>query len=32
MAFPLAGAATSPPIYPAGSAANTLQATGFIPS
>jgi len=31
MAFPLAGAATSPPIYPAGSSANTLAATGFIP-
>lgn len=32
MAFPLAGAATTPPIYPAGSTANTLKATGFIPN
>lgn len=31
MAYPIAGAATTPPIYPAGSAGNTLQATGFIP-
>jgi hypothetical protein len=31
MAFPLAGAATTPPIYPAGSVNNGLQAAGFIP-
>lgn len=31
MAFPIAGAATSPVIYPAGSTGNTLKATGFIP-
>lgn len=31
MAFPLAGAATTPPIYPTGGTANTLAATGFIP-
>lgn len=31
MAFPLAGVATTPPIYPAGSAGNGLQAAGFIP-
>lgn len=31
MAFPLAGAATVPPIYPTGGTANTLAATGFIP-
>jgi hypothetical protein len=31
MAFPIAGSGTTPPIYPAGSTANTLQATGFIP-
>jgi hypothetical protein len=31
MAFPIAGSGTTPPIYPAGSTANTLQVTGFIP-
>lgn len=31
MAFPLAGAATVPPIYPTGGSANTLAASGFIP-
>jgi hypothetical protein len=31
MAFPLATGATTPPVYPAGGAANTLGATGFIP-
>lgn len=31
MAFPVAGAATSPPIYPAGGAGNTLASAGFIP-
>lgn len=32
MAFPLAGAGTTPPIFPAGSSANTLAASGFIPA
>lgn len=32
MAFPLAGAATTPPIYPAGSAGNGLAAAGFVPA
>jgi hypothetical protein len=31
MAFPIASGSSSPPIYPAGSSGNTLQATGFIP-
>ncbi len=31
MPFPLAGGATTPPIYPVGGTANNLQATGFIP-
>lgn len=31
MAFPVAGAATVPPIYPAGSQGNGLKAAGFIP-
>jgi hypothetical protein len=31
MAYPISGAGTSPVIYPQGSTANTLQATGFIP-
>lgn len=31
MAFPIAGAATTPAIYPTGGSGNTLQATGFIP-
>lgn len=31
MAFPLATNSTTPPIYPAGSTNNQLQATGFIP-
>jgi hypothetical protein len=31
MAFPVAGAATVPPIYPTGSAGNGLKAAGFIP-
>jgi hypothetical protein len=30
-AFGIAGAATTPPIYPTGGAGNTLQASGFIP-
>ena len=30
-AFPVAGAATSPPIYPAGGTGNTLGTFGFIP-
>lgn len=29
--FPIAGSGTTPPIYPAGSTANALQANGFIP-
>jgi hypothetical protein len=29
--FPLAGAGTTPAIYPTGSASNLLQSTGFIP-
>jgi hypothetical protein len=32
MAFPIAGAATTPPIYPAGGAGNTLAVSGFIPA
>lgn len=31
MAFPLAGAATTPPIYPTGGTANAYAANGFIP-
>jgi hypothetical protein len=31
MPFPIAGAATSPVLYPVGGTANALQATGFIP-
>lgn len=31
MVFPVAGAATSPPLYPVGSTANTMAAAGFIP-
>ena len=31
MAFPLAGGATTPTIYPAGSTANAFAANGFIP-
>lgn len=31
MAFPVAGAATVPPIYPTGSTGNGLSAAGFIP-
>jgi hypothetical protein len=31
MAFPVATGATTPPIYPAGSAGNGLSGTGFIP-
>jgi len=31
MAFPVASGATTPPIYPAGSAGNGLSGTGFIP-
>lgn len=31
MAFPVAGSATTPPIYPTGSTGNNLSATGFIP-
>lgn len=31
MAFPVAGAATVPPIYPVGSQGNGLKAAGFIP-
>jgi hypothetical protein len=31
MAYPNAGSATTPPIYPAGSASNNLASTGFIP-
>jgi hypothetical protein len=31
MAYPIAGAGTTPPLYPVGGTANTLQATGFIP-
>jgi hypothetical protein len=31
MAFPVAGAGTTPPIYPTGSAGNGLKAAGFIP-
>ncbi len=31
MAFPVAGAATTPPIYPIGSAGNGLSGAGFIP-
>jgi hypothetical protein len=31
MAFPVASGSSTPPIYPAGSAGNNLQSTGFIP-
>lgn len=31
MAFPNAGAGTTPPIYPTGSSSNNLASTGFIP-
>ena len=31
MAYPNAGSATTPPIYPAGSSSNNLASTGFIP-
>ena len=31
MAFPVASGATTPPIYPAGSAGNGLSGTGYIP-
>ncbi|HMN11765.1 MAG TPA: hypothetical protein PKD55_05510 [Bellilinea sp.] len=31
MAFPVAGSATTPPIYPTGSSGNNLASTGFIP-
>lgn len=31
MAFPVAGGATTPPIYPTGGTGNTLAANGFIP-
>lgn len=31
MAFPVATGATTPPVYPAGGAGNTLSAAGFIP-
>lgn len=31
MPYPIAGAGTTPPLYPVGGTANTLQATGFIP-
>lgn len=31
MTFPVAGAATTPPIYPTGSSGNGLKAAGFIP-
>ena len=31
MPFPIAGNATTPPLYPMGGTANSLQATGFIP-
>lgn len=31
MAFPVAGGATTPPIYPTGSSGNGLKAAGFIP-
>lgn len=31
MPFPVAGAATTPPIYPTGSSGNGLKAAGFIP-
>lgn len=31
MAFPIAGAGTTPVLYPSGSTANALQANGFIP-
>lgn len=32
MAFPLAGAGTTPPIYPTGGTANAFAANGFIPT
>jgi hypothetical protein len=31
MAFPISTASSTPPVYPAGGAGNTLQANGFIP-
>jgi hypothetical protein len=31
MSFPIAGSGTTPPLYPTGGTANTLQATGYIP-
>lgn len=31
MSFPVAGQSTTPPIFPAGSTGNALQANGFIP-
>jgi hypothetical protein len=31
MSYPVATAASSPPVYPAGGTGNTLQSTGFIP-
>jgi hypothetical protein len=31
MAFPVAGAATTPAVYPAGSSGNTFSSAGFIP-
>ena len=31
MTFPIAGAGTTPPVYPTGSTANAFQANGFIP-
>ena len=31
MAFPNAGAGTTPPIWPTGSTSNNLASTGFIP-
>lgn len=31
MSFPVAGSATTPPIYPTGSSGNGLKAAGFIP-
>jgi hypothetical protein len=31
MTFPIAGALTTPPVYPTGSTANAFQANGFIP-
>ena len=31
MAFPVAGSATTPPLYPVGSPSNGLSGAGFIP-